>query len=290
MVPEEDKFKFIDDNTITDVVDVKKIGMASYNVKQHVPSDVPSHNQIIPNNNLKSQEYMTSICKWSDKMKMKLNPKKCTNMIFNFSQNHQFSTNIKVKEHVIQTVDKTKLLGTIIDNKLKWDLNTEKLVKEANKRLFILSKASQFTSRISDLKAIYNSKVRSILETSCVVWHSSLTMQHRAALERIQKSACRIMLKNSYESYDQALTDLNMDTLEVRRRKLCIKFAKSCLKHEKFRSMFPVNKSSHKMDKKHGKNKFFETKCKTERYKKSSIPFMQRILNEENRTLERMIG
>ena len=98
------------------------------------------------------------------------------------------------------------------------------------------------------------------------------------------------MLKNSYESYDQALTDLNMDTLEVRRRKLCIKFAKSCLKHEKFRSMFPVNKSSHKMDKKHGKNKFFETKCKTERYKKSSVPFMQRILNEENRTLERMIG
>ena len=97
-------------------------------------------------------------------------------------------------------------------------------------------------------------------------------------------------MKNGYESYGQALTDLNMDTLEVRRRKLCIKFAKSCLKHEKFRSMFPVNKSSHKMDKKHGKNKFFETKCKTERYKKSSIPFMQRILNEENRTLERMIG
>ena len=100
------------------------------------------------------------------------------------------------------------------------------------------------------------------------------------------------MLKNSYETYDQALTDLNMDRLEVRRRKLCIKFAKSCLKHEKFRSMFPVNKSSHKMDKKNGKNKFFVTKCKTERYRRSSIPFMfmQRLLNEENRILERMIG
>ena len=44
------------------------------------------------------------------------------------------------------------------------------------------------------------------------------------------------------------------------------------------------------MDKKKGKNKFFETKCKTERYRKSSIPFMQRLLNEENRTLERMMG
>ena len=54
MVPEEDKFKFIDDNTITDVIDVKKIGMASYNVKQHVPNDVPSHNQIIPNESLRS--------------------------------------------------------------------------------------------------------------------------------------------------------------------------------------------------------------------------------------------
>ena len=221
---------------------------------------------------------------------MKLNPKKCTNIIFNFSQNHQFSTNIKVKDHVIQTVDKTKLLGTIIDNKLKWDLNTEKLIKQANKRLFILSKASQFTSRISDLKAIFNSKIRSILETSCVVWHSSLTMQHRAALERIQKSACRIILKNSYESYDQALTELNLDTLDERRKKLCLKFAKQCIKHPKFRSMFPVNNSSHLMKKMKGKNKFFVNKCKTERYRKSSIPFMQRLLNEDNRILERMIG
>ena len=42
------------------------------------------------------------------------------NMIFNFSTNKQFSTNIEVNGEVIQTVSEAKLLGTIISEDLKW--------------------------------------------------------------------------------------------------------------------------------------------------------------------------
>ena len=159
--------------------------MASYNMKQHVASNVPSHNQVIDSVHLKSQDYMTKIDQWSNKQKMKLNPKKCCNMIFNFSKKKQFATNVKIKNDVIETVRNKKLLGTIIEDKLKWNLEIERLIKAANKRMMLLHKVSKFTSRISDLKLIYNSKIRSILETSCVVWHSSLTLKQSASLERL---------------------------------------------------------------------------------------------------------
>ena len=211
MVPEDEKFKFIDDNTITDTINLSRVGLASYNVKQHVPSNIAVHNQIIDNTHLKSQDYMDKIVRWSDSRKMKLNPKKCNNLIFNFSRKKQFTTNIQINDHVVETVRSKKLLGTIIEDKLKWNLEIERLIKAANKRMVLLHKVSKFTSRISDLKLIYNSKIRSILETSCVVWHSSITLKQRSMLERLQKSAFRVILKNSYESYENALKVMNMD-------------------------------------------------------------------------------
>ena len=289
MVPESDKFKFIDDNTITDTVNLSSIGLASYNVKQHVPSNIATHNQIIDNVHLKSQDYMTKIVQWSDSKKMKLNPKKCNNLVFNFSRKKQFTTNIQINNHVVETVRSKKLLGTIIEDKLKWNLEIERLIKAANKRMVLLHKVSKFTSRISDLKLIYNSKIRSILETSCVVWHSSITLKQRSMLERLQKSAFRIILKNSYESYENALQVMNMDTLDSRRDKLCLRFAKSCLRHSRMRSMFPVKALSHSMMKRHT-DKFEVNKAITERYKRSAIPYMQRMLNNDDKELQRMIG
>ena len=56
MVPDEDKFKFIDDNTVTDIINLSTVGMASHNMKRHVASNVPSHNQIIDSSHLRSQE------------------------------------------------------------------------------------------------------------------------------------------------------------------------------------------------------------------------------------------
>ena len=288
MVPEDEKFKFIDDNTITDTVNLSKIGLASYNVKQHVPSNIPIHNQMIDNAHLKSQDYMDKIVRWSDSKKMKLNPKKCNNLIFNFSRKKQFITNIRINNHVVETVRSKKLLGTIIEDNLKWNLEIERLIKAANKRMMLLHKVSKFTSRISDLKLIYNSKIRSLLETSCVVWHSSITLKQRAMLERLQKCAFRVILKNSYESYENALKVMNMETLDARREKLCMRFAKSCLRHDRMNSLFPI-KTSHSMIKRKT-NKFIVNKAITERYKKSAIPYMQRMLNEEERQLQRVIG
>ena len=106
---------------------------------------------------------------------MKLNNLKTKNLIFNYSKNYQFSTDLKLEDEVIETVTETKLLGTIITSDLKWNKNTQSIVKQSNKRMSFLHKASKFTNNYNDLKKIYMLQVRSKLEQSAMLWHFGLT-------------------------------------------------------------------------------------------------------------------
>ena len=60
---------------------------------------------------------------------MQLNQKKTKSMIFNFTRDKQFTTNIKLKGETVEIVSESKLLGVIISNDLKWDRNTNHIVK-----------------------------------------------------------------------------------------------------------------------------------------------------------------
>ena len=47
----------------------------------------------------------------------------------------------------MEVIEKTKLLGTIFTNDLKWDENTADLVRRANGRMQMLRKTASFFSR-----------------------------------------------------------------------------------------------------------------------------------------------
>ena len=98
--------------------------------------------------------------------------------------------------------------------------------------MIFLHKAAQFTNNLNDLKRIYIMQVRSKLEQSAVLWHFGLSDKNRTKLERVQKSALKVILGKRYITYSDALKKLNIETLEERRRSLCLKFAKKCLQVE----------------------------------------------------------
>ena len=50
------------------------------------------------------------------KQKMLINQKKTKTMIFNFTDNYQFTTRLSLNQENIEVVTETKLLGTIIKN------------------------------------------------------------------------------------------------------------------------------------------------------------------------------
>ena len=274
------RFKFVDDLTFLEVIYLLSVGIATYNVKQHVPSNIPSHNQIIPPRNLKSQQSLNVINEWTKKKKMKLNVKKTKNMIFNFTRKYQFTTSLSVDDQPLEIVKETKLLGTYITEDLRWNKNTAEIVKKAWQRMQLLNRASRFTSNKWDLKQIYLIYIRSILEQSGVVWHSSLSQKNKRDLERVQKVAVKVILGKNYTSYKAGLELLKMENLDKRRERLCLSFAKKSIQNEKASKLFPKNQSTHNMKKRRTK-KFKPRITKTTRYQKSAIPYLINMLNKD---------
>jgi hypothetical protein len=107
---------------------------------------------------------------------------------------------------------------------MKWDSNTSHIVRRANARMILLRKLSEFGAQKADLKTIYNSYIRSVLEQSAVVWHTSLTEANKQDIERVQKTTTKMMVANKYITYNKSLEDLSLDSLYVRRDKLCKDF------------------------------------------------------------------
>ena len=278
-VPPQMRFKFVDDLSILEKLNLILIGLSSYNFRNHVASDIGINQKYLPNEHPQSQSYLNKIEQWTHANKMKLNVDKSKVMIFNFTDNHQFATRLYMEGVLLDTITHTKLLGTIVQSDLKWSKNTDMIVKKGYQRMLILHKLYAFNIPDEDLVNIFVLYIRSILEQNCQVWHFAISQEEKSDLERVQKVAVKIILQERYISYEQALKHLNLDYLSVRREKLCLNFAKKCLKHDKTKDMFPLNPSEdHDIRR---KEKYHVQFAHTSRLKDSAIPQLQRILNRE---------
>ena len=85
-VNESERFKFVDNLSFLEILYLLSVVIASYNFRAHIPSHIPVHNQVIPAENLISQQQLTEINNWTHKMKMKLYVKDMKNMILNFQR------------------------------------------------------------------------------------------------------------------------------------------------------------------------------------------------------------
>ena len=213
---------------------------------------------------------------------MKLNEKKTKQIIFNFNKDKQFTTEVRLKGEPLEIVDEVKLLGVIINKDLKWNKNTSYLVEKANKKMRMLHIASKFTRNREHLIQIYKTFIRCNLEFSSNVWHSSLTEENREDLERVQKAALKVILKKDYLSYEDALKVTNLQSLDERRQTIAMRFAKNCLKNGNYSKLFPLNNPKHGM-KVRDPLKYQIKRANTERYKGSSIIYMQKLLNDDYR-------
>ena len=109
----------------------------------------------------------------------------------------------------------------------------------------LLHAAAGYTSSKYDLKSIYLTFIRSVLEQSTVTAHE----HNKKDIERVQRAAVRVIMGNDYTTYKDGLKDLKIETLEKRREFLCLKFAKNCIKSEKVKDLFQPHTSKHKMKK-----------------------------------------
>lgn len=272
-----EKYKYIDDLSILEVINLILNGISSYNVKQQVPSDIKIGNKFIHSTHFQTQDHLNKISEWTKEKEMKLNCKKSNYMIFNFSKNYQFNTRLYMESNLLSQVKETRLLGVIISDNLKWHSNTASLVTRCYQRMTILRNLYPFHVPVEDMVNIYCLYIRSVAEQSSVVWSSSITSGEEYDLERTQKVALRIILKDDYIDYRNALFLANLETLKARRSKLSKVFATKCTKTDLARDMFPLKVQTVNT---RNPEKYEVTKAKTSRLAVSAIPSMQRQLNK----------
>ncbi len=97
---------------------------------------------------------------------------------------------------------------------------------KASKRLYALRILRRNGDQPSDLRTVYCSFIRLVLEYACPVWHTSLPKFLTDELERIQRRALKITVPH-LSSYFESLKDLQLPTLEERRELLCRSFHKN---------------------------------------------------------------
>ena len=280
-VPEEDRFKFVDDLTILEIINLINIGLSSYNFRDHVASDISINSHFVDKEHLLSQKYINTINEWTEKQKMEISSKKTKAMIINFTDNYQFTTRLQLHNRNIEVVDQMKILGTIVTNKLSWQENCSYLIQRVNKRMLLLKKALSFGATREEMVHLWIIYCRSVLEQSAIVWSSSLNEDSKADLERTQKVFAKMVLKNKYKDYESALLELNLEKLEKRRSDLELTFAKKCIKNGKLSNLFQENEK--KSVETRQNEKFKVNHANTQRMQKSAVIHMQNLLNEDHK-------
>ena len=158
---------------------------------------------------------------------MQINESKTKAMLINFTNQHQFTTRLQLKGKSIDVVEKMKILGVTVTNKLDWSENTSILVKKVNQRMQLLRSVWGFGCSNKEMVHLWKLFCLSVLEQSCVVWGSSLTKEDEDDLERTQKSFAKLVLGDKYVDYETALIKLDLENLGSRRQKLMLKFSQN---------------------------------------------------------------
>ena len=222
------------------------------------------------------QNSLNWIADWTTQNLMKLNAQKSSYMIFSRSRT-EFATRLHMNKTSLEQKSSMKLLGVQISDDLDWSANTKEICKKSYARMAILSRLKYVGTTIEDLIDIYILFIRSIAEYCSVVFHSSLTVEQSGNIERIQKTALKIILDESYVSYESALEMVGLQSLYDRREKRCLEFAIKCTNNKRTTTMFPQNTKQTTSSRKH--EPFIVNFARTETYRRSAIPYCQRLLN-----------
>ena len=69
----EDRFKFVDDMSLLEKINMLACGLSTYNFKNHVASDIAIGHNYLPGENCQSQNYLNNVQLWTEEKKMVLN-------------------------------------------------------------------------------------------------------------------------------------------------------------------------------------------------------------------------
>ena len=157
---------------------------------------------------------------------------------------------------------------------MKWRENTEFIKKRTFPKFWMLRRIKALGGSIQDMLEVYLLQIRCLCEIACPAWNGALTKSDCKQIERIQKMALRIILGAEYDNYEAALERLDIETLEKRRKDICVKFAKSIEKSDKFSNWLQPTARATKTS-----VRYFIPHVRTKAYQTSPLIYLTELLN-----------
>ena len=248
---DKDLTLFMDDLTLSEVMNVR---------------DYVSGMQVgsIPDDIMKVMAFATL-------QKMKLNLKKCKEMLLDFRKYRTCIPLLKFNDTTLERVPSFKLLGLWIDNNLKWQSNTDYIIRKAVRRLFLLKVLKKYGASRDDMKQFFISAIRPILEYGAEVWHSGLTKAQSSSIEKVQRRALRIIY--SGKDYDELLLQAGLQSLKKRRVALYTDLISNMSDPQhKLHHLLPNRLCQiRERDTRQNGQLFYNYECRTERFRNSPI-------------------
>ena len=130
---------------------------------------------------------------WCDEAFLQLNVTKTKDMCIDFRLSAPATESSVINGQAVEMVTTYKYLGTIIDNRLKFDSNTEMLCKKGQQRLFCLRKLAKFQVDKSLMILFYRAFVESVISFSIICWYGNLGIKQKNALNGIVRGASKIV-------------------------------------------------------------------------------------------------
>ena len=118
-------------------------------------------------------------------------------------------------------------------------------ISKAMSRMWLLRRLKLVKLEPETILDYYIKEIRPIVEHGVAIWNSGLTQSQVNDLEKVQKIALKIILGESYISYEVACTLMNISPLKYRRKELCTKYAIKLFKSSKSSDYFtPASKQA----------------------------------------------
>ena len=138
---------------------------------------------------------------WYDANYMKLNLIKCHFIISSNSAEHFW---IKVGDQIIWESKQEKLLGVIVDKKLKFDKHIESLCKKASAKVTALARLIKIVP-MEKKKILMNAFEESQFSYCPLVWMFCWTKEHNDRINHIQERGLRIVYEDYTSSFENLL-------------------------------------------------------------------------------------
>ena len=270
---DELRIKYVDDLSFAEVVNLRDLTLKDDMIG---PRNFHDRNQLkLPPEKSRLQKRLVELEEYVQNHEMKLNIAKTKIIPFNFSRNRDFEPCISLDGTDLDVVYSMRLLGVICTSDCKWKENTKHLVKKANTKVWFLRRLKCLGASVETMMDIYKLFIRSHLEFCAPLWAGDLSSKCSESLERVQRTSFRIILGNGFNSYEEALELLNEQPLEDRRLNLCRKFGEKFSIHPNYKHLFPPGIATR------NRTTILEPEYRTKRFRKSAIPNIIRILNQQ---------